>query len=181
MVIGVIVIIIIAVSFINALLGTTDPDESSRLVNVFSITLSLIGGIIGIIVAILQVITWKNLYTFFIENNNMFPSYIGSYTIDGSKYLKNAMILALIGAIIGFFIGIVGMIIGIIVWILSIVGYFKLGNLRNLGVAVTPSPGMAVPAAQAAPTPVAKRFCPNCGTPVSGQEKFCSSCGSELK
>jgi membrane protease subunit (stomatin/prohibitin family) len=61
-------------------------------------------------------------------------------------------------------------------FILDVVGYFKLASLKKLS--GTPAP--VTSAAQ--PTPAAaqssKKFCPNCGTAISGQEKFCSSCGS---
>ncbi|TFG30636.1 MAG: zinc ribbon domain-containing protein [Promethearchaeota archaeon] len=182
-IIGVIIIFILAISFIGAIMRA-DPRNANRLINAFSLSTSIIGGIIGIIVGILQYLTWKNLNLFFEQNRSMFPDYISAAAINGSKKLTNAMLLGLIGSIIGVFLGIVGFIIGIIVWILCIIGYFKLGNLRNLTISGTPiskSTVQPAPAPIEAPTTsITKKFCPNCGSPITGTEKYCSACGSEL-
>ena len=180
-IIGVIIIFIIAMSFIGAIMRA-NPRDANRLVNAFSLSISIIGGIIGLIVGILQYLTWQNLNMFFEQNGSMFPDYINAAAVNGSKKLKNAMLLGLIGSIIGIFVGIVGFIIGIIVWILCILGYFKLGNLRNL---VPSGTTVSKPISQPTPVPTpaapaAKKFCPNCGSPVIGTEKYCSACGSEL-
>jgi len=49
---------------------------------------------------------------------------------------------------------------------------------RKLTAAQPATLSTAAPAPAAAES--AKRFCPNCGGAVTGQEKFCSSCGSEI-
>ena len=180
-IIGVIIIFILAISFIGAIIRA-DPRDANRLVNAFSLSISIIGGIIGLIVGILQYLTWQNLNMFFEQNGSMFPDYISAAAVNGSKKLKNAMLLGLIGSIIGVFVGIIGFIIGIIVWILCIIGYFKMGNLRNLISSGTP---ISKPISQTTPaptptTPATKKFCPNCGSPITGTEKYCSACGSEL-
>jgi hypothetical protein len=133
------------------------------------IGLIIIGIILLLIGAILRIQGWSRLQSFFEQNRTMFPTSIGADAESGAKFLKIAGILYL--TIILIFIG----------FILEVVGYFKLSSLKNMTGAPAAQPA-AAPVAAPAPAAAepAKKFCPSCGSPVSGQEKFCSSCGAEL-
>ena len=130
----------------------------------------VIGVIILIIAAILRIQGWGRLQRFFQENGNILPANIGADAETGAKFLK-------IGAIL--FLTIILMFIG---FILEVIGYFKLSALKNMSgtPAAQPAARYVVASAPAAAAPASKKFCPNCGSPVTGTEKFCSACGSEL-
>jgi len=127
----------------------------------------IFGIILLIIAAVFRIQGWSRLQRFFEENQNMFPSHIGEKALSGAKLMKIGAILYL--TIILMFIG----------FILEVVGYFKLAALKDLGGSAVASPSTQ-PAPTKTTTAESKKFCPNCGSSVTGQEKFCSSCGSEL-
>ncbi|TFF63645.1 MAG: zinc ribbon domain-containing protein [Promethearchaeota archaeon] len=132
----------------------------------------VIGVIILIIAAILRIQGWGRLLRFFEENMSMFPTNIGVDAQSGAKFLKYAGILFL--TVILAFIG----------FILEIVGYFKLSSLTKLSgsTAVQPTPQPVAQPTQTttAPATPPKKFCPNCGSPITGTERYCAACGSEL-
>jgi hypothetical protein len=144
---------------------------------------AIIGVIIGwlvfifillIISGVLEMKAWENMRIFFEQNKHLFPEITASDAIEASKNLRTA---ALMRALI-FLI-----ITGIIGFIFELIGYFKMAHLKNLGLVGGKQPSASV--TQPGPTPTAaatpgKRFCPNCGSPITGTEKFCSSCGSEI-
>jgi hypothetical protein len=133
-----------------------------------AIALIIVGILILIISAILRIQGWSRLQTFFEENQAMFPANIGADALSGAKFMKIAAILYL--TIILMFIG----------FILEVIGYFKLAALKDLIGAPAAQPAAAPAAAPVTAPATANKFCPNCGTPVKGDEKYCSSCGSEI-
>ena len=113
---------------------------------------------------------WENMTVFFEQNKHLFPEMLAHDGIEASKNLRTAALMRALSFLV------ITLIIG---WIFELIGYFKMAHLKNLGIVG------AQPSTQPAPIPApatepAKKFCPNCGSPVTGQEKFCSSCGSEL-
>ena len=131
--------------------------------------LIIIGFILLIISAIFRIQGWSRLQSFFEQNRTMFPASMGADAESGAKLLKIAGIM---------YLTIILMIVGSV---LDVIGYFKLSALKGLTGAPAAQPATrstAAPAPAAAES--AKKFCPNCGGVVTGQEKFCSSCGSEI-
>ncbi len=87
---------------------------------IIPLTISIIGIIILIIAAILQIQAWSSLESFFTNNTTLFPPKIAKIAKDGAKLCK-------IGAIIDITI--------ILMWIgdiLRVIGYFKLAPLKYL-------------------------------------------------
>lgn len=136
----------------------------------------VIGLIIMISGAVLEMKAWEILRSFFVENANLFPPILHRDLVDGCNNLKiSAMMYA-----VGFFI--ITMLIGII---FQIIGYFKLAKLKDLSspyyygtAAPVPTP---VPAAsmQVQPSSTEKsKFCSSCGAQIKGEGKFCSECGA---
>ena len=136
----------------------------------------VLGLIIVIAGAVLEMKAWEILRSFFMENANLFPPILHRDLVDGCNNLRiSAMMYA-----IGFFI--ITLLVGII---FQIIGYFKLGKLKDLNspyyygtVAPAPTP---VPAAsmqvQPSSTGISK-FCSSCGAQIKGEGKFCSECGA---
>ena len=82
--------------------------------------LILVGLIMIIIGAILEIFAWGKLKRFFINNMSMFPDNIGSSAKTGAT-------LCQIGAILNLTI-----ILAFIGWILKVIGYFMLSKLKEL-------------------------------------------------
>jgi uncharacterized membrane protein len=127
--------------------------------------------ILLIISGVIEMKAWENMRVFFEQNKNLFPETLALDGIEASKNLRTAALMRALAFLV------ITIIIG---WIFELIGYFKMANLKNLGI-VGAQPA-AVPASTAPPatSEAARKFCPNCGAPVTGQEKFCSSCGAEL-
>jgi hypothetical protein len=130
--------------------------------------------VLAIISGIFEMKAWENMRIFFEQNKNLFPEILALDGIEASKNLRTAALMRVL-----FFL----IITGIIGLIYELIGYFKMAHFRNFGLT-----GLQQPAAQPSFSPTSspsaetqiKRFCPNCGTPNTGQEKFCSACGAEL-
>ena len=139
--------------------------------------------ILLIIIGLLQMKAWENLNIFFTENRNMFPEIIIVSALDGTKKLRTAGKLTMLGFLV---------ITIIIAYILSIIGFFKLGKLRRVEDVsdafpmAAPSPE---PAVTAAPEPSEKeepeieedlQFCGNCGTKLAPSWSVCPECGTPI-
>lgn len=127
----------------------------------------LMGIVILLIAAILSILAWGRLEVFFKTNMNLFPSNIGNDARTGANLCK-------IGAILNITI-----ILSFIGDILRIIGYFKLGSLKNLGGAPAARPAAPTPGPATVPAPTS-RFCPSCGSTVNPGVNYCPSCGSEI-
>ncbi len=142
-----------------------------------SISISLLSaGLVFIIVGLVSEIkAWKNLKVFFENNSNLFPSDLSSELIDGCDKLKKGTLLSafwflVIPAIIGF--------------IFQAIGFFKLAKLNTVSVIEAPKELDQVKQDYVPKTAsdfeISIKFCPNCGTTLSGIGKFCALCGSEI-
>ena len=82
--------------------------------------MALIGLVLMIVGAILEILAWNDLKHFFRDNKSMFPEPIGKSAESGSKFLMIGSIftLTIILAFIGF--------------IFRVIGYFKLSALKKL-------------------------------------------------
>ncbi len=132
-----------------------------------------VGIIILLIGAILLILAWSNLESFFSHNMDLFPQNIGYDSKNGAHKCKIAAILDI--TIILIFVG----------DILRMIGYFKLAALKNLVGAPAPQTyaqqAPAQPAYTQPPAPAAtSNFCPSCGSAITPGIKFCPSCGSEI-
>lgn len=143
-------------------------------------TLLFIPIVIGLIIviggAVLEMKAWDILKSFFMENANLFPPILHRDLVDGCNNLRiSAMMYA-----VGFLI--ITMLVGII---FQIIGYFKLAKLKDLSgpyyygtTAPAPTP-VPVASMQGQPSSTGKsRFCSSCGAQIKGEGKFCSECGA---
>ena len=153
-------------------------EEIDEIMLNFRISMILLMIIEGFFISILQIIAWSNINTFFKNNNNIFPNPIAIDAIKGSSFLRIAAIISLITLIPSLII-FYGLVTGIVVFILQIIGYFKLSNLRNLR---NPATQLSVSQPTTAPLmpEITKNFCSNCGSSITEDEEFCSSCGSKI-
>lgn len=131
----------------------------------------IIGFILILIGSIFRYQAWNGLAIFFDANKQIFTDRIAGNANTGSKLCKIACILD------------ITVILSSIGEILRIVGYFMLAKIQYIGQAPaqpvyqTTTPQPARPPAVSTSS---ARFCPNCGSSISGSEKFCGACGSEL-
>ena len=85
-----------------------------------TLTIVIIGIIVLIIAAIIQIQAWGRLESFFTNNASLFPQQIAKDARDGAKYCK-------IGAILD-----ITVILTFIGDILRVIGYFKMAPLKYL-------------------------------------------------
>lgn len=124
--------------------------------------------------AVLEMKAWDILRSFFMEKANLFPPILHRDLVDGCNNLKTAASMYAIGFLL------ITMLIGII---FQIMGYFKLGKLKDLmspyyyGTgAPTPVPAASMQV-QPSSTGISK-FCSSCGAQIKGEGKFCAECGT---
>ena len=135
----------------------------------------VIGLIIVIAGAVLEMKAWDILKSFFMENVDLFPPMLHRDLVDGCNNLR---ISALMYAI-GFFI--ITLLIGII---FQIIGYFKLAKLKELmspyygTVAPAQTPATAVSMQVQPSSTGTSKFCSSCGAQIKGEGKFCTECGA---
>ena len=126
--------------------------------------------------------SWENLNQFFEQHAKMVPPNLAQYAIEGTKNLRTASLCYML-----FFL----IITPLIGFILFIIGYFKLANLRQLEYGTVKPSGdfseTSVPAQepsyQATPTQpssIQSTYCPACGTKLRENEKFCHSCRKKI-
>jgi len=143
---------------------------------IITVILILTGLTFGIASTVVEMEAWKNLKRFFEENRSLFPGSISHEIIDGCDKLKTAALLNALGFLI---------ITAIIGFIYQIIGYFNLAKLDTL---------ISYQAPKTSPIQVnlpesrsidinekESKFCPNCGTKLSGLGKFCPLCGSDIR
>ncbi|TFG10327.1 MAG: zinc-ribbon domain-containing protein [Promethearchaeota archaeon] len=185
MIITVIAIAIISATFGAVLVLMTSRSAPGLLVVFLGVLLVVF--IIMMIGAYLSMKAWENLNEFFIQHRSMFPNYLADEAIEGTKDLKNAALCTLL-----FFL-IITLIIG---FILQIIGYFKLGKMRELeystgqgyggpsyvGAPVSMGESSYIPPASPSMTPsdVTPMYCPACGARLRECVKFCPKCGSNI-
>ena len=138
----------------------------------------VLGFILMIVGAALEMKAWEILRLFFMERVNQFPPILHRDLVDGCNNLRTAALMYAIGFLL------ITMLVGII---FQIIGYFKLAKLKDLmnpyhygAVAPAPTP---VPAASMQVQPSStggSKFCSSCGALVKGEGKFCSECGAPI-
>ncbi len=159
-------------ALVSLILVFRQEDVSSG--QVVPLVFSIIIGIILLFISGFQEYQgWDRLQIFFDQNRSMFPPSIANTGNSGTGLLK-------VGGILNIFI-----VLTFIGSILRIIGFFILVSLKKLEGEPPVSVKIAqpTPATQPPPAPAAepaKRFCPNCGSPITSTEKFCSACGSEI-
>jgi len=175
--VGVIVLVLLMVNLqisINRYMDHGNTEGISGRMYDFQIAAMRLMLIVSLFMSMLQILAWTNLNSFFKENSSMFPYEIGNDAKSGSNFLKIAVIINTVAALGGLLIYFINFI-GIVGFIMSIVGYFNLSALRNLykDKVQSTTPG-------AIPVETDKNFCPNCGNPLSVNQKFCVSCGTKI-
>ncbi|MBY9008994.1 MAG: hypothetical protein KGD74_03910 [Candidatus Lokiarchaeota archaeon] len=174
------VVLILMNIFLNVLAAPSGEPEAVASALIFLLVYLGIIVVFMIIIGLLQMKAWENLNIFFTENRNMFPEIIIVSALDGTKKLRLAGKLTMI--VITF----------IIAYILSIIGFFKLGKLRRVGDVSGEFPMAAPPpepVVSAAPETPEKeepepakdlQFCGNCGTKLDPSWSVCPECGSPV-
>ncbi len=145
-----------------------------------SAILILTGITFGITSLVAEMKAWESLKRFFVENRSMFPGSISHELIEGCDKLKTAALLNALGFLI------ITIIVG---FIYQVIGYFNLAKLNTLIIYDIPktTPIQVSPIQVNLPesrsngiNEVASKFCPSCGTKLSGLGKFCPLCGSDI-
>ncbi len=156
--------------FMGGLIGMVFTLIYAGLYGLFLLIPMFLGVLIMIGSGVVEMKAWENLKNFFHERKDLFPEPLWREVVDGCDKLKTAALMNVLGfLLITLFIG----------FILRAVGYFKLGKLKQLGFPyIKPAPTQAYAPPQ--PAQPAVKFCPNCGSPIKGNEKFCGTCSSEL-
>lgn len=176
------VVFILMMILLNVFSPTTsDPSEAATIIaNILYIAIVLAFLIIS---GLLQRKAWENLNIFFTENREMFPEIIVVSALNGTKKLRTAGLLTILGFLI------ITLIVG---YILSIIGFFKLGKLRRIEdvsdqfpmAAPPPEPAVTAepePPKKEEPEPVEDlQFCGNCGTKLNSSWSVCPECGSPV-
>ncbi len=138
------------------------------------------GGVILLVSAIIEYKAWSCLETFFENYQSNFPDAIARDTLKGIKNIKTAVIFR------------ITIVLSFVSVILEIIGYFRIGSLKNLPIQraqVVPQQPIQRPPAQPQyePAPVApikqktpSEFCPHCGAKSSSSGVYCSECGASL-
>ena len=169
--------------FLNILLVPSDDLEASMGVLIILLTFLVIIFVLLIIIGILQMKAWENLNIFFTENRDMFPEIYVISALNGTKKLRTAGKLTMLGFLI---------ITLFIAYILTIIGFFKLGTLRHIedvSDEIPTAPAPPVPAVAAPPETPKKRepetarvlqFCGNCGTKLDPSWNVCTECGTPV-
>ena len=138
----------------------------------------VIGVIIVIVGGALEMKAWDLLRSFFEDQGNYYPAILHRDLVDGCNNLKTAALMYLLSFLV------ITLLVGII---FQIIGYFKLGKLKDLIAPyyqTTPTAPIQTqtptPPIQSNPSPNNPKYCPNCGAEVKGAGKFCAECGSPL-
>ncbi|MBY8979787.1 MAG: zinc ribbon domain-containing protein [Candidatus Lokiarchaeota archaeon] len=141
-----------------------------------SAVILIITFVLNIIAAAIEMDAWRSLTDFFNQNRTLFPQHIATEAADGSDKLRSAALMNILSFLI------ITILIG---WIFQIIGYFKLAKLEEITRYSDTTPTTSIPIEEVAPHPTTPpselKFCPNCGSKVSGEGKYCMECGSELK
>ena len=138
----------------------------------------VIGLIIVIAASAVEMKAWEILKSFFEDQGNYFPAILHRDLVDGCNNLKTAAMMYLLSFLI------ITLLVSII---FQIIGYFKLGKLKDL-IAPYYHTTPTVPVQNQAPNPPIQsvssqnipKYCPNCGAEVKGAGKFCAECGAPL-
>ena len=171
-------IIVLVIGVINAVILAFIPLSSASFwVTVSAIVILILTGFIFFITSVVaEMKAWKNLKKFFEENRSLFPSNIYNDLIDGCEKLKTAALLMALGFLI---------ITAIIGFIYEVIGYFKLAKLNTMMLYDFPKSSTTEVNLQKSRSiiinDVVSKFCPNCGTKLSGLGKFCPLCGSDIR
>lgn len=140
----------------------------------------LLASVIQFITGLLQMQAFESLNDFFRKHNDYFPPYIARDMIEGSKQLKTASILCMLGFLI---------ITGLIAVIFQIIGYFKLARVRDFRYITNRAqsiPQRRTKDSQHQIKPLYPQnsnnynYCPICGNKLQIRAKFCGNCGTNL-
>ena len=143
------------------------------------------GTILGIIFCILWVIATAVIFMWLMNRTRV-------VSLDGATGLAQGYLNLLVEAgiastfIVGvplailYYIGsyIIGGIV-IIGLIIGAVNYFSKNETTSQSEVVPPNSAKEISAPNA--TPETKRFCANCGEPITGNIQFCGKCGKKIK
>jgi hypothetical protein len=143
-----------------------------------------LGGSILLVGFILWMGARKNLKLFFQEDAMIIPEYQRRDLVDACSKLRTGALMFALG-----FLG-VTLIIG---FILQVIGYFKLGKLKEVMILSQASQKVAEKAQEPVGNasmmkektieykdPSKAQFCSNCGAKVNPIGKFCAECGSAI-
>ncbi|MFX1393669.1 MAG: zinc ribbon domain-containing protein [Promethearchaeota archaeon] len=133
----------------------------------------IINGVILLLIAsILGIIAWGGLNNFFLYEMNVSPIDIHNNAKSGANLCKIGAILDC--TFIFWFIG----------YILRIIGYFKLGSLKNMDDYAPPQPiyqptgSLSIPKSDS--SMLSANYCSNCGISLISGARFCPNCGSKI-
>jgi hypothetical protein len=148
-----------------------DPNFIFNLIATIGVIFA-IGMIITIIGGVFEMKAWDSLGDYFRKSEGQYPEWMLNEVINGTENLKTGALLYILSFLV------ITIIIG---FFFQIFGYFKLAKLKDINLyyqQAPPPPKYEEGYEERVKTSGIR--CPNCDTPLAGEESFCPHCGARI-